>query len=208
MCRVPSLSAHGAPLRHGKQFAGPRPDFEDTVGSTKHGTPGARQVAKSALGVQPQQVDYREFRRLREGCISNLPPADDSLLDSAASRLRDRLSSSAMFAQVTVETSEDPERLLVAEVRFRPGASPAKVSSYLEAIWVSELRLPGLGEFNFLTKDGHVELESFTGDRAAGHFLTLHLLAVEGQPHDFEKRDRTRPVPAEDPVPTKRWFRR
>jgi hypothetical protein len=113
-----------------------------------------------------------------------------------------------MFAGVTVETTRDPERLLVAEVRFRPGTPVAKVSSYLEAIWVSELRLPSLGEFNFLTEDGHVELESFTGDRAAGYFLTLHLLAVEGDPQDFEGPAPTESALTGDRLRKRRWFGR
>jgi hypothetical protein len=150
-------------------------------------------------------VDYREFRRLREGCISNVPPAADTLLDSAASRLHRRLSASAMFAEVTVEKTQDLERLLVAGVHYRPGASVAKVSSYLEAIWVSELRLPGLDAFNFLTEDGHVELESFTGDVDSGYFLTLHLLAEEGQEHEFKTPD---PADQEVRASKKRWFRR
>jgi hypothetical protein len=113
-----------------------------------------------------------------------------------------------MFAEVTVETTEDAERLLVAEVRYRPGTSVAKVSSYLEAIWVSELRLPGLDAFNFLTKDGHVELESFTGDRASGYFLTLHLLAEEGHDQDFRDPDLAELSLTEDQTVKKRWFRR
>ena len=121
-----------------------------------------------------------------------------------------------MFAQVTVERVEDPERLLVAGVKYRPGTPVTKTSSYLEAIWISELRLPGLDAFSFITDDGHVELEAFTGDKASGYFLTLHLLAEEGEPQDFETRVGVDPGPAgrepveSEPVSGKksRWFRR
>ena len=131
------------------------------------------------------RVDYREFRRLREGCISNLPPATEAMVDSAATKLQRRLTSSAMFAGVAVETSSDAERLLVAVVHYRPGTPPAQVCSHLEAVWVTELRLPGLDAFNFHRKDGHVELEAVTGDQASGYFLTLHLLAEEGSADEF-----------------------
>jgi hypothetical protein len=159
-------------------------------------------------------MDYREFRRLREGCISNLPPASDAIAEAAADKLRQRLQSSARFAEVTVERTDDPERLLVASVRYRPGTPVAQVSSYLEAVWVAELRLPGLDAFNFHTSEGHVELESFTGDKSSGYFLTLHLLAEEGSAQDFEalppaggdSGDRTRSA---DAGRTKRrWLRR
>ena len=151
-------------------------------------------------------MDYREFRRLREGCISNLPPASAAVLDAAASQLRRRLEASAMFAGVTVETSSDPERLLVALVHYRPGAPTAQVSSHLEAVWVTELRLPGLDAYNFHTDGGHVELESFTGDKSSGYFLTLHLVAEEGTAEEFAKSTAQTPDTAERT--TRRWFRR
>ena len=108
-----------------------------------------------------------------------------------------------MFAQVEVEVTEDPNRLLVAMVRYRPGTPARQVSSFLEAVWISELRLPGLDVFHFLAEDGQVELESVTGDHESGYFLSLHLIAVEGSA-DFESLP-----PTTDPPPTKkRWLRR
>ncbi len=154
-------------------------------------------------------MDYREFRRLREGATVNLPPASDALLTAAASKLRKRLASSAMFAEVLVETTEDIERLLVAGVRYRPGAAVQQVCSHLEAIWVTELRLPGLDAFNFHTEDGHIELESVTGDKASGYFLTLHVLAEEGTPEMFEQRQGAGKNTSSSTEETKkRWFRR
>ena len=82
-----------------------------------------------------------------------------------------------MFAHVEVEITEDPERLLIAMVRYRPGTPERQVSSFLEAVWISELRLSGLDVFNFLAEDGHVEFESVTGDQVSGYFLSLHLIA-------------------------------
>lgn len=154
-------------------------------------------------------MDYLEFRRLRQGCISNLPPASSTVLDAAASTLRRRLTSNALFADVTVETSGDPERLLVGLVHYRPGAPTAQVSSHLEAVWVTELRLPGLDAYNFHTDGGHVELESFTGDKSSGYFLTMHLVAEEGSAEEFVDRA---PEPQQTDAPqeksARRWFRR
>ena len=87
-------------------------------------------------------------------------------MTAAASKLHRRLASSAMFAQVEVEVTEDPERLLVALVHYRPGTPKRQVASYLEAVWITELRLDGLDLFHFLVEDGHVELEAATGDQA------------------------------------------
>lgn len=116
-----------------------------------------------------------------------------------------------MFAEVEVETSEDTNQLLVALVRYRPGTQARQVASYLEAVWISELRLPGLDAFNFLIEDGHVELESVTGDQSSGYFLSLHLIALESDSDDFEASSATAArLQAEDaPAPTKKnWFRR
>jgi hypothetical protein len=156
-------------------------------------------------------VDRLEFVRLRAALTTNLPPASGALIDAAASRLRQRLVSSVMFAQVEVEVTEDPQRLLVAMVRYRPGTPERQVSSFLEAVWISELRLPGLDVFHFLAEDGHVELESVTGDQASGYFLSLQLIAVEGSAEDFEDSAdfETGPPVKTDALSTKkRWFRR
>ncbi len=131
-------------------------------------------------------VDRMEFVRLREGVTANLPPASGALLDNAASKLRRRLASSAMFAQVEVEETDEAERLLVALVRFRPGTPERQVASFLEAVWITELRLSGLDVFHFLTEAGHVELEAVTGDDDSGYFLSLQLVAIEGDAQDFE----------------------
>lgn len=116
-----------------------------------------------------------------------------------------------MFAQVEVEATEDPERLLVALVRYRPGTPERQVCSFLEAVWISELRLPGLDAFHFLAEKGHVELESVTGDQDSGYFLTLHLIALEGSAQDFEGSAGAETAPATEaeaaPPTKKRWFR-
>ena len=156
-------------------------------------------------------VDRVEFVRLRAALTNNLPPASGALIDAAASRLRQRLVSSVMFAQAEVEVTEDPQRLLVAMVRYRPGMSERQVSSFLEAVWISELRLPGLDVFHFLSEDGHVELESITGDQDSGYYLSLHLIAIEGSAEDFEGRtqdfETLAPVTTDAPPTKKRWFR-
>ncbi|NYG06280.1 hypothetical protein BJ986_000767 [Phycicoccus badiiscoriae] len=157
-------------------------------------------------------MDRKEFVRLRAGLTTNLPPASGALVDAAAARLRRRLESSVMFARVEVEVTDDPNRLIVALVRYRPGTRERQVASFLEAVWISELRLPGLDVFNFLAEDGHVELESVTGDQASGYFLSLNLIAIEGTAEDFEGKpeDFETQTPAEtDAPPTKRrWLRR
>ena len=116
-----------------------------------------------------------------------------------------------MFAHVEVEVTEDPEQLLIAMMRYRPGTPERQVSSFLEAVWISELRLPGLDVFNFLAEDGHVELESVTGDQSSGYFLSLHLIATEGTAEDFENKadPETPPHDTTEAVPSKkRWLRR
>ena len=154
------------------------------------------------------RVDRLEFVQLRHALTANLPPAQDALINAAASKLHRRLMSSVMFAQVEVEITQDPERLLVAMVRYRPGTRTRQVASYLEAVWITELRLPGLDLFHFLIDDGHVELESVTGDQASGYFLSLHLIAIEGSDEDFDgsSEPKFQPSPKSDAPRTKKRF--
>lgn len=146
-------------------------------------------------------MDRVEFVQLREAMTANLPPASGGLTADAATTLRRRLESSVMFAQVEVEVTEDPERLLIAMVRFRPGTPERQVASFLEAVWITELRLDGLDVFNFLVEDGHVEFEAATGDQQSGYFLSLQLIAVRGEPRDFEGRPDATAQPPSDTEP-------
>lgn len=136
----------------------------------------------------------------------NLPPATEAQTAAAASSLRRRLVSSVMFAQVEVEVTEDPERLLVSMVRFRPGTPERQVASFLEAVWITELRLDGLDVFNFLIEKGHVELEAATGDQDSGYFLTLQLIALEGDAQDFDGRPEATTPPEAETAPTRKRF--
>jgi hypothetical protein len=153
-------------------------------------------------------MDRVEFVQLREAMTVNLPPASAAQIADATSKLRRRLVSSVMFAEVEVEATEDPERLLIGMVRFRPGTPERQVASFLEAVWITELRLDGLDVFNFLVEDGHVEFEAATGDQDSGYFLSLQLIAVEGEAQDFEGRPSApNEVPVEtDTPPTKKRF--
>lgn len=168
-------------------------------------------------------VEFDDFRRLRAGLIINLPAASGRVLKDAEAKLHARLDSSAMFAGVEVEATDDEDHLLVAMVRYRPGTSPRRVASYLEAIWVTEMKLPGLDAFHFLVEDGHVELQAVTGDREHHYFLTLHLIAQEGIDVDFDPSLAARMAVEEreagvqagvetgdeaDGRPKKRWLRR
>jgi hypothetical protein len=156
-------------------------------------------------------VDNREVRRLKDGLVINLPPAAGAVLDTAASTLRRRLATSDMFADVEVEVNEDTDQLLVALVRYRPGTPARQVASYLEAVWISELRLPGLDAFHFFVEEGHVELEAVTGDQDSGYFLTLHLIALASDSEDFEASSAAtarRQAEADASAAKKGWFRR
>lgn len=169
----------------------------------------ARQRASLPIGPHSGslgRVDRIEFKLLREGLTTNLPPAAGALVDDAAARLRRRLESSRMFAQVELEVTEDPERLLIALVRYRPGTPERQVASFLEALWITELRLSGLDAFNFFTDPGHVELEAVTGDTEAGYFISLQLIALEGDAEEFARADAAPPAPEPDDAGRKKRF--
>jgi hypothetical protein len=125
------------------------------------------------------------FQSLRDGLTANIRPARGSDLDSAKAKLHKRLVASAMFAKVEIETTDVLDHLLIGLVHYRPGTSERQVAAYLEAVWVTELRLDGWDAFSFHVEKGHVELEAATRDTASTQFVTLQLIALEGSAADF-----------------------
>jgi hypothetical protein len=130
-------------------------------------------------------MDLVAFRLLRDGLTTNIRPARGADLDSAGAKLRNRLVTSTMFAKVEIEETDDVNNLLIGLVHYRPGVSVRQVAAYLEAVWVTELRLEGWDAFSFQVEKGHVELEAATRDTESSQFLTLHLIALEGSATDF-----------------------
>lgn len=130
-------------------------------------------------------MDLVAFRMLRDGLTANIRPARGEDLDSARAKLQRRLVASAMFAEVEIETTDVLDHLLIGMVHYRPGTPARQVAAYLEAVWVTELRLDGWDAFSFLVEKGHVELDAATRDTASSQFVTLHLIALEGSAADF-----------------------
>lgn len=127
-------------------------------------------------------MELMAFQKLRGGLKTNVSPASGVELEAAESRLRALLTSSAMFGWVEVESTDDPDRLLIAMVNYRPELSEQDIVSYLQRAWVGELRYLGWDAHSFLVEDGHVELEAATMHGDASHFVTLHVVARSGVP--------------------------
>ena len=125
-------------------------------------------------------MDLMDFQKLRDGLKLNVKPARGEVLEAAALRLRTLLTSSAMFSDVEVDGTTDPDRLLIAMVEYVPELSEDQVVGYLLGAWSAQLRYPGWDAHAFIVHDGHVELQAATMHGDASHFVTLHLVAVCG----------------------------
>ncbi|MGZ4444951.1 MAG: hypothetical protein ACXVXC_17445 [Nocardioidaceae bacterium] len=125
-------------------------------------------------------MDLMAFQKLRGGLKANVSPATGETLEAAEARLRTLLTSSVLFGNVEVASTEDSDRLLIAMVNFRPGTSEQLVSEYLRQAWTNELRYLGWDACSFLVEDGHVELQAATLHESASHYITLHIVATAG----------------------------
>jgi hypothetical protein len=118
------------------------------------------------------------FQKLRGGLKANAAPAAGDALEAAEARLRTLLMSSAMFGNVEVAVTDDPDRLLIAMVNFRPEHTEQEVTDYLMRSWVTHLRYRGWDAHSFLVENEHVEMQAATLHADGSHFVTIHVVAT------------------------------
>ena len=122
-------------------------------------------------------MELTRFRTLRTGVQGNAAAPSGEQLDSLAGDLRDLLMASGLFEEVEVETTDDPDGLVIALCQFKPEHDELDVAGALESIWNDQVRYPFWGAHSILTAPEHVELEGATRVSASGHYATIHLVA-------------------------------
>ncbi len=125
-------------------------------------------------------MDMMAFQKLRGGLKGNAAPATGEDLEAAESRLRTLLKSSALFGNVEVAVTDDPDRLLIAMVNYRPETTEEEVTDFLASSWVSHLRYRGWDAHAFLVDNEHVELQAATLHASGSHYVTMHVVATAG----------------------------
>jgi len=122
-------------------------------------------------------MDLLSFQTLRGGLQLNVAPAPQRPQAAAVERLRAVLATSGPFADVEIEATDDPDRLVAGLCTYSPDHSEADIVDTLTRAWAAELRYHGWEGHSFLVEEGHVELQAATVRADRAHFLTLHLVA-------------------------------
>jgi hypothetical protein len=146
-------------------------------------------------------MELMAFQKLRGGLKMNVSPASGIELEAAESRLRTLLTSSAMFGYVEVDTTQEPDHLLIAMVHYRSELCEQDIVNYLQKLWVGDMRYLGWDAYSFLVEDGQVELQAATMHGDATHYVTLHVVARAGIPADAAIPNQR----ASDPAKPVRW---
>jgi hypothetical protein len=153
-------------------------------------------------------MDLISFQTLRGGLQLNVAPAPQAPRAAAVERLRAVLATSGTFADVEIEATDDPDRLVAGLCTYSPDHPEADIVDTLTRAWAAELRYQGWEGHSFLVEDGHVELQAATVRADRSHFLTLHLV-VQADPALVGMQRVAALPPARVQVPEqRRWLRR
>lgn len=126
-------------------------------------------------------MQLAEYYRIRDGLQVNASPNSAPELAHIANDLREALASSPMLHSVEVDTTEDPDRLVIAMCGFAPGFSPTEVAEELERLWVGDVGHDYWAVATSSTRRAHAELQGATLTGAKGRYATVHLIAQEAE---------------------------
>jgi len=111
----------------------------------------------------------------------NAVPPSGVALASMEGDLRDQLMASGLFEEVEVETTDDPDALVIALCQFKPDVSEADIAGALEHMWQDRVRYPFWEAHTVIVQPEYVEFEGATRFSSAGHYATVHLVAQKAR---------------------------
>jgi hypothetical protein len=118
-----------------------------------------------------------EYRTLRRGVQTNAFPAQADDLRPLEERLYHDLTTTGVFDDVEVGTTDDVDHLLIALCRFRPELHQEDVAQLLERLWEDRLRYGFWAAHATLVDKEQVELQGATRAGVHGHYATVHIVA-------------------------------
>lgn len=126
-------------------------------------------------------MDLLQFHKMRTAIQGNASPGSPPALATVEESLRDLLVASGLFESVEVETTDDPDQLVIALCQFRPFYREADVAERLEEIWRDRVQYPFWEAHAFRVEDGHVEFRAASRASMTGHYVTVHLVAQKAR---------------------------
>lgn len=132
-------------------------------------------------------MDLLPFHERRTALQHAARPGEGLHLRVVHANVRDVLIASGLFEKVEVEETADVDRLVIALCTFRPFYTAEDIAFRLENLWANRVRFPFWEAHAIRTHEGHVEFEAASRSGPEGHYVTVHLVAVEasipGQRH-------------------------
>jgi hypothetical protein len=126
-------------------------------------------------------MELTQFHTLRTAVQDNAAPPTGVALASMEGDLRDLLMASGLFEDVEVDTTDNPDELVIALCQFKPEHKESDVAGALERIWQDRVRYPFWEAHSVIVAPEHVEFEGATRFSSAGHYATVHLVAQKAR---------------------------
>lgn len=126
-------------------------------------------------------MELTQFHTLRTAMQGNALPPTGVALASMEGDLRELLLDSGLFEDVEVETTDNPDALVIALCQFKPDLSESDVAGTLERIWQDRVRYPFWEAHSTILAPEHVEFQAATRFSSNGHYATVHLVAQKAR---------------------------
>jgi hypothetical protein len=122
-------------------------------------------------------MELRDFYKIRAGLTMNAPSAPAPAVEAMERTLLDALGTSALLHSVEVDSTDDPDRRLIAMVGFGQEHSETAVAAELERLWSERVHYAHWEAHALLVEDDQVELQGGTLVSKDGFYVTVHVVA-------------------------------
>lgn len=126
-------------------------------------------------------MELGAFKTLRRAVQVNASFPSQRELGSVEQTLRDNLRLARVFTDIEVESTDNPDGLVIAMCKFPHDLSEADVARTMQAMWEEQVRYPFWAAYSLIVEPEIVELEGATRNSADGSYATVHLVALRDQ---------------------------
>jgi hypothetical protein len=136
-------------------------------------------------------MDMASFHRLRTAVQENARPATDGAAVAMERNLGELLQGSALFSEVELGRTDDPDQLLIGVCRCADQVLPWEAGMGLERLWRTACAGTPWEAHHVACTQTLMEFEGAVTVDDAGHYLTVHVVAEPSAPAETGHVDRT-----------------
>lgn len=122
-------------------------------------------------------MEIAQYHKLRQGVQMNASPGSVDELRAIRSELEAALTAVGLFEEVEVDYTDDVDHLVIAMCTFPEQLSREEIAHRLELLWEDRLSYPFWEAHSTRVDPDQIELQGATRAGAAGHYVTLHIVA-------------------------------